>query len=245
VAPTVDEVTGRSLWRRARHGKNRFMTTARPPNRSQLARAIEAAALVTTVGVVALAGCAATAAGTSVDRLGPDRFALKCRGALAQCLVQVDELCQGTRYTVESASDTRDYLGPHGMTEHEVRSSEATIRCGSRGMSIFGGEVSRTARVDGAHAAPDTTATTTATGTTTAGAVSGPPSSPPTSAIDAKRACVPGATQTCVGPGACRGGQSCLSDGSGFSVCDCGGGRAAAPSSADAPSSPSSSTSPP
>ncbi|GMV16932.1 MAG: hypothetical protein AMXMBFR56_51560 [Polyangiaceae bacterium] len=37
------------------------------------------------------------------------------------------------------------------------------------------------------------------------------------------QACVPGATQECVGPGGCRGGQSCVPAGSGFSPCDCGG----------------------
>jgi len=36
------------------------------------------------------------------------------------------------------------------------------------------------------------------------------------------QACVPGATQRCVGPGACAGGQACLPDGSGFGPCDCG-----------------------
>jgi len=35
------------------------------------------------------------------------------------------------------------------------------------------------------------------------------------------RACVPGATQVCVGPGACSGGQACLNDGSGFGACNC------------------------
>lgn len=35
--------------------------------------------------------------------------------------------------------------------------------------------------------------------------------------------CVPGATQRCIGPGACEGGQVCLGDGSGFGACDCGG----------------------
>jgi len=35
--------------------------------------------------------------------------------------------------------------------------------------------------------------------------------------------CTPGATQTCVGPGACRGGQQCLADGASFGPCDCGG----------------------
>lgn len=34
--------------------------------------------------------------------------------------------------------------------------------------------------------------------------------------------CVPGATQLCLGPGACRGAQPCLADGRGYGVCDCG-----------------------
>lgn len=36
------------------------------------------------------------------------------------------------------------------------------------------------------------------------------------------RACTPGATQACVGPGACQGGQFCTPDGMAFSSCDCG-----------------------
>src|SRR5260370_7170510 len=34
--------------------------------------------------------------------------------------------------------------------------------------------------------------------------------------------CVPGSTQACFGPGACRGGQQCLPDRSGWGPCDCG-----------------------
>jgi hypothetical protein len=41
------------------------------------------------------------------------------------------------------------------------------------------------------------------------------------------QACVPGATQACVGPGACRGGQQCLPDGTAFGPCDCGPGTPA------------------
>jgi hypothetical protein len=47
--------------------------------------------------------------------------------------------------------------------------------------------------------------------------------------------CVPGATQTCVGPGACRGGQQCLADGAAFGPCDCGTGTAASPAPPAAP----------
>jgi hypothetical protein len=40
----------------------------------------------------------------------------------------------------------------------------------------------------------------------------------------AEQVCAPGATQQCFGPGACRGGQGCKDDGSGYLPCDCGGG---------------------
>lgn len=51
----------------------------------------------------------------------------------------------------------------------------------------------------------------------------------PTPASD--RLCVPGATQECLGPGACRGAQACLSDGDGYGPCDCGKTSTRAPSS--------------
>lgn len=39
---------------------------------------------------------------------------------------------------------------------------------------------------------------------------------------DSARLCVPGATQECLGPGACRGAQPCMADGQGYDRCDCG-----------------------
>lgn len=51
-------------------------------------------------------------------------------------------------------------------------------------------------------------------------------------------ACSPGETRTCVGAGACKGGQACLADGKAFGPCDCGPSPppAAAPLSPAAPS---------
>lgn len=46
-----------------------------------------------------------------------------------------------------------------------------------------------------------------------------------------ERLCVPGVTQECLGPGACRGAQACASDGNGYGPCDCGNASTAEQSS--------------
>lgn len=46
--------------------------------------------------------------------------------------------------------------------------------------------------------------------------------SPEPGAPAAAKACSVGETRACVGAAACKGGQTCLPDGSGFSGCDCG-----------------------
>jgi hypothetical protein len=49
--------------------------------------------------------------------------------------------------------------------------------------------------------------------------------------------CAKGETRACIGAGACKGGQACLPDGSGFGSCDCGdaAGAASAPPATTAP----------
>lgn len=76
--------------------------------------------------------------------------------------------------------------------------------------------------------------------------------SPEPAAAPAKpaSACSLGETRECVGPGACKGGQACLSDRTGFGPCDCGpspappAGSAAAPDAVPA-AAPAGATSPP
>jgi len=41
-------------------------------------------------------------------------------------------------------------------------------------------------------------------------------------ASDSASLCAPGATQICIGPGACQGAQVCSKDGAGWGICDCG-----------------------
>lgn len=62
------------------------------------------------------------------------------------------------------------------------------------------------------------------------------------------KACVAGQTRECVGPAACKGGQACLPDGSGYGACDCGpalpSAAGAVPQPALVPSAPSSAIEP-
>jgi hypothetical protein len=46
------------------------------------------------------------------------------------------------------------------------------------------------------------------------------PTTPPPTSADAR--CFPGASQACVGPAGCSGGQTCLPGGNALSPCDCG-----------------------
>jgi len=59
----------------------------------------------------------------------------------------------------------------------------------------------------------------------------------PVASTEHGRVCVPGATQECLGPAACRGAQACLGDGRGYGACDCGstGSAAGAATGAAAP----------
>jgi hypothetical protein len=53
------------------------------------------------------------------------------------------------------------------------------------------------------------------------------PQAEPGKSEAAAPACSAGETRTCVGAGACKGGQACLPDGKGFGACDCGPSGAA------------------
>jgi hypothetical protein len=65
-------------------------------------------------------------------------------------------------------------------------------------------------------AAPPTTPATAAPTPTPAPAAPTPLATAPNA-----RVCIPGATQACLGPGACPGAQACRDDASGYLPCDC------------------------
>ncbi|HWA77651.1 MAG TPA: hypothetical protein VG937_35180 [Polyangiaceae bacterium] len=148
--------------------------------------------------------------GVETQKLPDGTLRIKCEGSLVQCLSRADDLCHGNTYEVVRARDQRDRYGPElGTAQVEVRSSEAFIRCGSHGRPLGG--------YDELKITPAASGPAPSAAPATARAPVPPPAPPPP-----QRACVPGATQACIGPGKCEGGQSCLPDGSAFGPCDCG-----------------------
>jgi hypothetical protein len=135
---------------------------------------------------------------------------LTCKYTLSQCLSHADDVCKGASYEVLYATDTQKVYGSPSSNEIESRTSQAVIHCLGIHDKPKGGqppvELASPAASAGAPPAPS-------------GAVAVTTTAP----VPQAHTCVPGATQSCVGPAACAGGQACLPDGSGFGPCDCGG----------------------
>lgn len=154
------------------------------------------------------------------QRLPDGTVRLVCRAPLQNCLSHADLICRNGPYDVLRARDQRDRYGPEfGTAQTEVRTSEAVIRCAAIG--------------DPRPDDPAVLAAPASTPTTSPALGTAPAAEPAR-----KNVCVPGATQACIGPGACEGGQSCLPDSSGFGPCDCG--TIGAPVTAPGPLSPGS-----
>jgi hypothetical protein len=149
--------------------------------------------------IIITSGCAHLTQSATVDRLPDGNLRVQCETSLAECLVRAEEACHGTRYKVLAAVDRHDYRGsPSTMSESESRTAEAIVRCGHRGKSLTSDDETKLPPLAGTCPAA------------------------PAKAAETSSVCVPGTTQECLGPGACRGAQSCLADRTGFSRCDCG-----------------------
>jgi hypothetical protein len=146
---------------------------------------------------LAVLGC--SHGGVRSSKLPDGTRELTCDQPLWKCLLHVDDYCKGASYEVLHASDEQLVFGSQASAV-EGRRSRAVLRCLKSGARL-----------------PDQPALE---------AEVAPASTVPAPAVRRPeapaRACVPGATQACVGPGACSGGQACLNDGSGFGPCDCG-----------------------
>ena len=151
-----------------------------------------------------------TACGSSVvqsQRL-PDRsWSFTCELSMDECIQRVQQNCAHQRFRIlEGVSETR--LRDTPPFEREYHSSKLHLVCTDDGDSPL-------VSFGGAKKPPS--------------AVTAP------AAALRPRLCTTGETRACVGPGACKGGQACLADGSGFGMCDCGPVSAAPAPTADAP----------
>lgn len=154
--------------------------------------------------LASLAGIVSCASFQNAERkrLPDGSYELTCRSRLSLCLVEMQDSCTDAGYDVLDASEERKRAGPPTAEVETIR-SRARIRC-RKATAVFGSPEPEAPPIP-SSAAP-------------------PPVPPPPPAV-----CQPGATQVCVGTGACQGGQQCLPDGSGFGACDCGPPATAVP----------------
>lgn len=157
----------------------------------------------------------------NVTRLPTGGTRIVCERGMKLCVSRADKLCGDDGYTILSGGTKKHLLGGSSSSYREMAErAELTVQCGS---------------------APPPEAEEVKY-------VPLPPRSDEPAPPVQAGACVPGATQLCVGPGACQGGQVCAADGSGFGPCDCGGSPssgAAAAQPSPAPASPPSSAASP
>lgn len=148
-------------------------------------------------------------------------YVVACEKGITSCIARAEVLCGDKGYTIVGGMSTSKVVGgPNSAYRKVIYQGELSFYCGKfeppkceqRGSVADESEVYQLSQAETSEPAPA-----------------------PPAPVAAPRACVPGSTQTCVGPGACAGGQVCAADGQGFGPCDCG--REAAPP-AEAPVAP-------
>lgn len=159
------------------------------------------------LGLLLLIGC--SRAGVQTTRLPDGTREVRCEHRLWRCLQHVDDYCKGGSVEVIRAGEEHLVFGSQASAVEGHR-SHAVLRCLKPGEKLPEAPLA-------AEPLPPTPPTEAS-----------PPAPAPPAPPSPARACVPGATQACVGTAACAGGQSCLPDGSGFGPCDCGGAPAPA-----------------
>jgi hypothetical protein len=152
--------------------------------------------------------CLLTACGPAQyqqEKLNDGSFKVTCELAMDECVRRAGELCRNQRYRIlEGTSETRLRDAP--PFERAYHTSRLHLACTNDGGEAL---ISLDKPADADKAA--------------AGAAKA--SAP---------LCSPGETRTCVGAGACKGGQACAADGKSFGACDCGPAPAPAPAPTEA-----------
>lgn len=163
-------------------------------------------------------------------RLPDGTTLIECNVALRSCLAEAERVCRDESYTVLGANNVvRHYGADAGESKVVLVESSARIRCLSRGAEPASLTPSEMARTTAKPAPPRAAKAPSTPEPAPVAPAAPPPAAAPRSDVAATAAksvhCVPGASQACVGPGGCHGGQVCLADGSGLGPCDCGAAR--------------------
>lgn len=169
------------------------------------------------VGLALLTACGAPE--VQSQRLKDGSWSFTCELPMDECVRRAQEKCELQRYRIlEGSSETRLRDAP--PFERAYHTSRLTFMCtngASEALVTLGSDdKSVAAKSSAAKAVPATS-----------------------------NVCTKGETRACVGPAACKGGQACLTDGSGFGACDCGPATPVAPPMQVAPPAPSIESTPP
>jgi hypothetical protein len=171
------------------------------------------AALALAVALGSACSSGVTAVPLRSDRPGVLQYRVECDKDVERCRAKASEVCAGEYEILQSSGhavepkriDTAP--GPMSTGPNFARPSwagELIVECGRRAARQ---PVAEPASSESESESVSVSAAPAAT----------------TPALGPDQVCVPGITQICLGPAACRGAQACLSDGRGFGACDCGG----------------------
>jgi hypothetical protein len=130
-------------------------------------------------------------------RLADGSWQITCQLPMDECVRRIEPLCNDKRYRIVTG-ESKNIIRDVPPGTREYRTSELTLLCTDQ-----------------------LSAESASAGTRSEMA-------PTLSRLDggSPMLCVPGATQACLGPAGCQGGQACRPDGSGFGACDCGTAKA-------------------
>jgi hypothetical protein len=126
------------------------------------------------------------------QRLQDGSLKITCELTMDECVQRAQDLCQNKRFRILDGQ-SETRLRDAPPFERAYHTSRLHLKCTNDGADPL---------LSLSPAASSSAAPTV-------------PSPPPL-------ACTIGETRTCVGPGACQGGQACLADRTGFGACDCG-----------------------
>lgn len=142
------------------------------------------------------------------QKLKDGSWSFTCELAMDECIRRVQDHCPAQRYRIlEGTAETRLRDAP--PFQRAYHTSRLHLVCNDAGADVL-------LSVDSSRE---------------------PDGSADAAASKASQACTAGQTRECVGPAACKGGQACLADGSGYGACDCGPAPATAPQITPPPAS--------